>query len=284
MENNQGNGKKGRILWVSDLVAPTGFGRVSHSILKYLIDDYEIIGVGVNYFGDPHDYKFPIFPANIGAAKGGGNFYGENRVCDLMNGRDFDIVYILNDAWVINRYLAAIKANVTKQPIPKIVVYFPVDSTFHDPEWYSNFDIVSQAVTYTKFGEWVVKEANPTLDVKVIPHGVNTETFYKKFPTRLEAKNEFFAPYLNKIGDLSNSFIVLNANRNQPRKRLDVTMLGFAKFSRNKPKDVKIYMHCGLIDQAINVDKLATRFGISERLIVSSAAKGIQRVSDEKAE
>lgn len=274
MENQEGIGKKGRILIVSDLGIMTGFGRVAHSLIKYWEDEYDIVGVGVNYHGDPHNYKFPIFPAYNGTS-----IYGENRVCDLLNSQDFDIVWILNDAWVINRYLDAIKKSVSKA-LPKIVTYFPVDSTQHDPEWYENFDIVSQAVTYTKFGEWVVGDANPILDVKVISHGVDTETFYKKFSTRADAKREFFAPYEDKVGDLSNSFIVLSAARNQPRKKLNIAMEGFAKFSRNKPKDVKIYMHCGIKDASIDVHKLATRYGISERLIVSSSKKGVQNVPD----
>lgn len=280
MENNQGIGKskKARILWCSDLITPTGFSRVAHSIIKFIESDYDIVGVGVNYHGDPHNYKFPTFPASISTAKGP---YGENRVVDLLNGQDFDILYIINDSWVINRYLQAIKAQVTK-PLPKIVVYFPVDSTEHDPEWYANFDIVAQAVVYNKFAQWVVKDTNPVLDTRIIPHGVDTEVFYKTHPTRLEAKTEFFAPYADKIGDLTNSFIVLNANRNQPRKRLDVTMQGFAKFAKNKPEDVKIYMHCGIVDQAINVDKLATRYGIASRLIVSSSAIGVQKVTDSR--
>ena len=278
MENKEGTGKKkARILWVSDLVAPTGFGRVAHSLLKYLINDYEIVGVGVNYRGDPHDYKFPIFPASLDVKKP----YGENRVCDLINGQDFDIVFILNDVYIINNYLKAIKGTVTK-PLPKIVVYFPVDSVAHDPEWYNNFDIVAKAVTYTKFGEWVVKDANPVIDVSVIPHGIDTSVFYKTHETRNDAKREFFAPYKDKLGDLDDSFIVLNANRNQPRKRLDVTMLGFAKFASNKPENVKIYMHCGIVDASINVDKLAHRYGIIKRLIVSSTNKGIQTVTDSR--
>jgi len=274
MENQKGTGKKGRILVVSDLVIMTGFGRVAHSLIKYWENEYDITGVGVNYHGDPHSYKFPVFPAYNGTS-----IYGENRVCELLNSQDFDIVWILNDSWVINRYLQAIKKTVTKV-LPKIVVYFPVDSLQHDPEWYENFDIVSQAVTYTKFGEWVVSDANPTLDVRIIPHGVDTDTFYKKFPTRADAKKEFFAPYADKVGDLSNSFIVLSAARNQPRKKLNLTMEGFAKFARNKPADVKIYMHCGIVDSSINVDKLATRYGIADRLIVSSSKKGVQNVPD----
>ncbi len=267
---------KKRILWASDLVTPTGFSRVAHSIIKHLKNEYEITGVGVNYHGDPHEFDFAIFPAN----NTGAYIYGENRVCELLSSQKFDLLYILNDAWVINRYLQAIKKNVEKDRIPKIVVYFPVDSNEHDREWYENFDIVTQPVTYTEYARWVVRDANPTLDIKIIPHGVDTDLFFKKYPTRAEAKNKFFEPYLDKMGDLSNSFIVLNANRNQPRKKLDITMKGFAKFSRNKPKDVKIYMHCGIVDASINVDKLATRYGIADRLIVSSAKRGVQVVPD----
>lgn len=267
---------KKRILWCSDLVTPIGFSRVAHSIIKHLKEEFEVVGVGVNYHGDPHSFDFPIFPAN----NTGIHIYGENRVCDLLNSQTFDILFILNDAWVINRYLQSIKKNVDVKKIPKIVTYFPVDSAQHDKDWYENFDIVSQPVTYTEFAKWVIKDTNPALNVKIIAHGVDTELFFKKHPTRLEAKNEFFKPYLDKIGDLTNSFIVLNANRNQPRKKLDITMQGFAKFAINKPKDVKIYMHCGIVDASVNIDKLSTRYGIPERLIVSSAKKGVQVVPD----
>jgi glycosyltransferase involved in cell wall biosynthesis len=274
MEEIKGTGKKGKLLIVSDLVVPTGFGRVAHSLIRNWEDHYEIFGIGVNYHGDPHNYKFPIFPANNGVS-----VYGENRVVDILNSQDFDLVWILNDSWVIDRYLKAIKAGV-KKALPKIVVYFPVDSMEHNPEWYSNFDIVSQAVTYTNFGEWVVRDANPILDVKIIPHGVDTEVFYKLLPTKAEAKNKFFAPYGDKVVDMSDSFVVLNANRNQPRKKLDVTMKGFAKFARNKPANVKIYMHCGIVDSSINVETLANRYGIADRLIVSSTKRGVQVVPE----
>ncbi|RPI81234.1 MAG: glycosyltransferase family 1 protein [Nitrosopumilales archaeon] len=265
---------KKEMLVVGDLVTPTGFSRVLHSLIKHWQDEYNVTGVGVNYHGDPHNYDFPVFPAFNGRS-----VYGENRVCDLLNSRHFDILFILNDSWVVDRYLHFIKENV-KKALPKIVVYFPVDSMEHDPDWYANFDIVSQAVTYTKFGEWVVNDSVPTLNLKVIPHGVDTGIFHKTYKSRTDAKIKFFAPYIEKMGDLSKSFIVLNANRNQPRKKLDITMLGFAKFAKNKPSNVKLYMHCGVRDASIDVDKLATRYGIGERLIISSAKVGVQNVPD----
>lgn len=275
MEESKGTGKKGKILCVSDAVTPTGFSRVFHSLVKYWEEHYEIVSVGVNYHGDPHDYKFPVFPANNGAS-----IYGENRVCDLLKTNDFDLVWILNDAWVIDRYLNAIKKNVDKA-LPPIVVYFPVDSMEHNPSWYNNFDIVTIPVTYTNFGQWVVKDANPVLDVRIVPHGIDTEKFFPLFDgNRAESKRRFFEPYAEKTGDMTDSFIVLNANRNQPRKKLDITLKGFAKFARNKPNNVKIYMHSGVVDASINSDTLSARYGVQDRLIISSVKKGVQIVPD----
>lgn len=277
MEESKVNGKLGKILIVSDLVTMTGFGRVAHSLIKHWESFYDIVGVGVNYFGDPHDYKFPIFPAMPRNSK---SPYGEERVCDLINTNDFSMIWILNDPWVINNYLKAIKENV-KKALPRIVVYFPVDSLEHNPSWYENFDMVSVPVTYTKFGQWVVSDANPTIDVRVIPHGVDTDKFYPLFDgNRAESKAKFFEPYKDSVGDMADSFVVLNANRNQPRKKLDITIRGFAKFSRNKPKNVKIYMHCGIVDSSVNLETLTSRYGVQDRLIISSMKPGVQRVPD----
>jgi glycosyltransferase involved in cell wall biosynthesis len=156
-----------------------------------------------------------------------------------------------------------------------------VDSLEHSPAWYENFDIVDVPVTYTRFGQWVVNDANPTLDVRIIPHGTDTEKFHPLYDgNKSEAKAKFFEPYASQVGDLSDSFIVLNANRNQPRKKLDITIKGFAKFARNKPKNVKLYMHCGIVDSSVNLETLTSRYGCQDRLIISSMKPGVQVVPD----
>jgi glycosyltransferase involved in cell wall biosynthesis len=265
------SGKK-KVLWVSDLVTPTGFARVSHSILnEEFLNKYDVVGLGINYRGDPHNYTFPIFPA-----ASGGRIFGENRLVELLNNAEFDILYLLNDAWIINEYLKFIKKEV-KKPLPKIVVYFPVDSEYHDSSWYSNFDIVSKAVTYTKFGKAVVNHADcaPDLDLDIIPHGVNQKMFYKKFSSRRDAKVHLFGNSRNP-----DSFMFLNANRNQPRKRLDVTLEGFKLFAEGKD-DVLIHMHCGIVDSHIDIARMAKRFDIESKLVLTNMSTGVQRVSDD---
>ena len=91
-------------LWVSDLVVPTGFSRVSHGIIKFIRDDVDVTGIGVNYKGDPHNHTFPIFPAFLG-----GDLYGMRRLIELLNQHKYDFLFLFNDAWVLNNYLAVIK-------------------------------------------------------------------------------------------------------------------------------------------------------------------------------
>lgn len=270
--------KKLRGLFVGDMVVETGFSTVMHNIIKNIKDEIDVVGVGVNYSGDPHDFGFPIYPA-----RGGGNIYGLDRVCNILNSATFDFVFILNDAWVISYYLDAIKKNV-KTPLPKIIVYFPVDSRFHDPTWYSNFDIVTKAYTYTEFGKQVVngKDCAPMLEVGVMPHGVDAADFYRIDETRQEARLKLFGDKIKGPGKLSDLFIVLNANRNQPRKKLDITIAGFSLFAKNKPKNIRLYMHCGVVDSHVDIIKEAKRYKVDDLLLLTNLNNGIQRISKEK--
>lgn len=267
--------RKIKVLWISDLVTPTGFSRVAHSIIEYLPkEDYDILGLGVNYWGDPHQYTFPIFPAGTM----GSDIYGLKRLPDLLK-HGPDMIFILNDAWIIGEYLKVIKSIYKEGPRPRIVVYTPVDAKEHDPEWYTDFDIVDQVILYTEFARLVVKKAAPELETMVIPHGIDSKVFYKMNVDRGILRKEYFK---SKVKDPENLFIVFSGQRNQPRKRLDITMDAFKIFAEGKPENVKLYMHAGIKDAHLDIIKYAKRLGISERLLLSNLALGTQSVPVEK--
>jgi len=264
--------KKIQVLWLSDLVAPTGWSRVAHAIIKYLPkDEFEVTGLGVNYFGDPHPYDFPIYPASSGVH---GDIYGFSRLEGILKTKRFDLIYILNDIWVIKEYLKKLES-LKLDYKPAISIYFPIDSENHDPDWYSNIPMVDKAVVYTNFGKEVAEKALPGFPFEIISHGVDQTDFYPVDRT-LARKTIFKNP------ELEEAFIFLNANRNQPRKRLELTMEAFKLFSENKPNNVLIYMHCGTMDADLKITNLAERLGISKRLIVTSFKTGIQTVPVEK--
>jgi len=260
-----------RILWISDGVVPTGFSRVAHSIIGNLPEEkYEVHHLAVNYFGDPHPYTHKIYPA---ASKA--NIYGLNRISEFKS-KDIDGIFILNDLWVINMYIEEIKKTWGNE-VPPIVLYFPVDAEEFDLEWFQHFDVVKQAVVYTEFGLNVVKAVFPSHDFKVIPHGVATDIFYPLSEDKQEYKKTC---YPDKPEFYDGSFIVLNVNRNQPRKRLDIALEGFSLFVKDKPENVKYYHHAGLQDVGWNILKLAKRFGMDGRIILTNMEIGVQKVSD----
>lgn len=66
----------------------------------------------------------------------------------------------------------------------------------------------------------------------VVPHGIDEGKFYPM--DRNEARRALRIP--------EDKFIVLNANRNQPRKQIDLTIKAFAEFAFDKPNTL-LYLH-----------------------------------------
>jgi glycosyltransferase involved in cell wall biosynthesis len=254
------------LIWGDSPTIPTGFSNAISYIIKYLPQDqYEVVVLGVNYNGSEHDLPYEIYQANINA----GDIFGLTVINDVIKKENPDIVFILNDIWVISLMLNVIDTTAKK------VVYFPVDAEDHDPEWYKCLDKVDAAIVYNDFGLEVASKAKPDFKFHVIGHGVDTDTFYRAHDTRREAKELLFAS-----PELHDSFIILNAGRNQPRKRLDITMRAFQKFAADKD-DVFLYMHSGIKDLHIDTVRLAKELGIYDKLILTGMLEGPQRVPQE---
>lgn len=260
-------------LFIGDGVTPTGFARVNHGIISNLPKDWDIHHLAINYYGDPHDYSHKIYPAATG-----GDLWGFRRIKDFVE-KEFDFIYILNDIWVISKYLEVIRElyETNNVKLPKIITYYPVDGSNFNKKWFKNFDIVSQAVVYTQFGYEVSKKTAPEIDFEIVPHGTDLDTFYP-LGNKLEVRQKYF----NNNPELHDAFIVLNVNRNQPRKRLDVALEGFAEFVQDKPSNVKYYHHAGIKDTGWDILEISETFGIQERVILTNTVKDTQRVSIEE--
>jgi glycosyltransferase involved in cell wall biosynthesis len=264
-----------RGLFIADAVAATGFARVAHSIIDNLPEEYEIHQLGVNYFGDPHPYKHKIYPASLG-----GDVYGLGRLNVLISSLKPNFIFILNDPWIVEMFLQEVK-KFKPEDIPPIIAYFPVDAKEHSPNFYLNFDIVKRICVYTQFGKDVILDTKvPSVTeekIHIIPHGISTKTFY---PINSTFARQTLYPR-DRTEEFLNSFIVFNGNRNQPRKRIDLTMWAFRDFQKNKP-DVKLYLHMGLIDMGFNIAELGLRYGFDNKLVLSTRENRIPGVSDEK--
>lgn len=271
---------------IGDAIASTGFARVLHSLLERLCDRYEFHHVGVNYYGDPHDLGWKIYPA--GAE---GDHLGTNRIHGLLDLIGPDLVFCLNDLWVLTNYMDRLREVESR---PRVLMYSPVDAGPVAAKWIKRLEGIDQLVAYTEFGKGelekaveLLREDDPDFEfppVAVVPHGVDTHRFYPidpsgdGFPVNRTAARLRLLPEKSAFVD---GFVVLNANRNQPRKRIDVTLKGFALFARDKPENVFLYLHMGVEDVGWDVKTLARRYGIEDRLILTSESHSTPGVSDE---
>jgi len=255
--------RKPTILWVGDGGCATGFARVNHSIINNLPEGkYNVHHLAVNYKGDPYpDSKAPLYPAMLG-----GDLLGMGRLAAMMKALKPDIIFLLNDVWVLNHYIDLIKK---ENPSQKIVCYFPVDAKPLRAEWCEPIvDNVDIPVAYTKFGKSAITDLFSGARgerVRIIPHGIDTGVFY---PIDMNIARD----QLN--GMEPDDFVVLNANRNQPRKRIDLTIKGFAKFAEDKPKNVKLYLHMGVEDAGYHIIAMCERYNLAGRLLLTSLDMG----------
>jgi len=232
-----------KLLWVGDAIAQTGFARVSHSVLDRLAltKEFDISVMGINYDGQPHNHPYKIWPA-----RNGGDVLGYKLLGPLVNQLKPDVVILFNDLWVVKDWLETLKEI---KYTGKKIVYFPVDSRGYQEEWASALYNTDKVLVYTEFAKQVLRETGYKAEINIVPHGIDSDYFYPV--NRLEARNTLEG--LNE-----DDFIVFNGNRNQPRKRIDITIKAFCQFAKNKP-EARLYLHMGLRDAGWDLISLFQR-------------------------
>ncbi len=224
-----------KILWYGDACCNTGFGRVTHSILDHLHKNHEVTVIGINYNGDPHTYPYTIYPAATTSAP---DRFGLQRIAEIVSAVKPDVFIGLNDIWVLNQVWEKFQF-VRDEAKTKFFGYFPTDSESYYPDMLSNIQHWDVAATFTTGGGHRIG-SHPGHNIErlaIIPHGVDTARF--KPMSQDDARDQLRIP--------KDKFIVLNANRNQPRKRIDLTVEAFAEFAIGKP-DTALYLHMGTKD------------------------------------
>jgi len=218
-----------KILWYGDILSNTGFARVTHSVLEHLQKNHEIVAVGINHNGDPHNLPFKVYPA---AAKNPNDRFAIGRLPEIVEAEKPDFFICLNDIWIVNQVWERIHLLKTQNNF-KFIAYFPLDS-----QWYieSHMRFIKDwdfAITFTiEQAQRVMQLGVQPKMLGVIPHGVEVSKFYPIDQT--EARKQLRIP--------EDKFIVLNANRNQPRKQIDLTIKAFAEFAVGKD-DAMLYLH-----------------------------------------
>lgn len=159
------------------------------------------------------------------------------------------------------------------------VLYCPIDAAPIAPRLVAPLAGARRMVSCTGFGRSQIeaaaaalpadkREALPSIDV--IPHGVDTGLFRPLAENAAERRAIARRLLYPDAAEWQDAFVVLNANRNQPRKRIDTTIQGFALFAADKPADVKLHLHMGVEKIGWDVLELGRRFGIDDRVVMTT--------------
>jgi len=257
--------KKPSILWYGDFCAWTGFATVGENLVKGLKDEFDITVLATNYFGEPHDWDLKIIPA-IKFSSADPQYQdanGQKRLIDELIVGNYDILFTQKDAinMTLNNFAKNIKL-VQKElqnrgkKVFKWVLYAALDANPRR-NWVEDAVMLADyPITYTSWAKKEMQKIKPSLDIRVIPLGIDIETF-KPLP---RAEKRRMKKDLEKAG-FKDRFIVTNINRNMVRKNIPGTLLAFKLFKEKVPNAL-LWLHMGYKDLGGNFIEMAQDLGL----------------------
>ena len=277
---------------VRDLVRPrlllfgwyqpgTGFTRVLEALLPTFAKQFEVIWMGVGYRG-PETQLTPhvrLLPTNLE----GGDLVGAYQARERWLEFSPDAIFALNDPWYLSHYSRALGALLDGVPM---IGYLPLDGRIPDPSLVAELTDFSQLITYTQCAandlRTALRASGITTPVARAGHGVDLSQFRPLFQSnRVAHPEERMAMAQALFGLPEPSFVVLNASRPDPRKRIDISIAGFAQFARQVADPVYLCLHQAHAhpDYVLPLRSQAEQLGIAERILWHPQTPG--PISDE---
>lgn len=237
---------KPKLLWMGDVVSKTGYARVTEAILSRLEDYYDIAVLAVNYWGDTcaQQHRWRLYPAT---AHSSGDAYGYGRLSEVMEVEQPAVMIGLGSVETNARWGNISETLRLAHQVP-MLGYMPVDGSGGFETYFRGLSSLDMLITYSPTAAAAIQQATGR-EVEVIPHGLDPSQF-RPLGDRAEWKATIRAN--------PDDFIVFNGNRNQTRKRIDITIKAFARFAATRP-NARLYLHMGIKDHGWDIVALFNR-------------------------
>lgn len=248
-----------RILYWGDApTVSTGFGVVARHVLRALHDDgYRVDCLSVNTsdrFHDPREFPYTILPAATSAQDRAG---ARSFARALSAPGALDLVLAQNDLSATHAaagYINQLRAQGKR--LPPIVHYYPVDCAVR-ADFSGMLGAADINVTCTEFGRRETLKTFPDHVPRVIPHGVDTRSFYplrERVACRQAVRRAFnVAPEAQLICAVA---------ANSVRKDLPRTLAAFAALRSRHTADAVLYLHTNPISNGIDLNAAAASCGL----------------------
>jgi D-inositol-3-phosphate glycosyltransferase len=219
-----------------------------------------VTALGINYLGDPHDLPYKVYPCHDYY---GGDAFGTYRLPKLAAKIKPDVIVIQQDPWNFPAYFTELKK--AKIDIP-VIGAVAVDGKNCRGRALRD---VSLAAFWTQFGRDEAVKGGYEGETAIIPLGVDLDIYHPM--DKAEARKRCGLKGVHATG-----FIVGNVNRNQPRKRLDLTIQYFAEWVKTyNIADAYLLFHVAPTgDRGYDIEQLMNYYGVFDRLILSTPEIG----------
>jgi glycosyltransferase involved in cell wall biosynthesis len=218
----------------------TGYAKVSHGILNEL---KSMDWLSVNHFGFQKMPEVPTgfrpYPSNIEVLDAAANEkpvqqgFGYTILPEYIRQKKPNVIMIYNDLSVVARFLEEIRKSGIERNF-KIWIYC---DQVYNTQIQAYLDILNRDsdMVFTFSAGWkkCLKEQGITRPIDVITHGYDNKKFFP-VPKELARK---------QLGLPNDRFIILNLNRNQPRKRYDILIMAFVELVCKYPTK-PLYLLC----------------------------------------
>ena len=218
----------------------TGYSKVSHNMIKELSQKpwLKLTHYGFQKMPQvPEGYR--PYPSNVDVydaathEKPQQQGFGYNQLSDYIRRTEPNIVMIYNDLSVVSRFLDEIR----KSGIPRTFKLWVYCDQVYNTQLQPYLDVLNRDAdlifAFSNGWKKCLKEQGINRPIDVITHGFDKEKFFP-IPRDLVRK---------QLGLPNDRFIILNLNRNQPRKRYDILIMAFVELVCKYPTK-PIYLFC----------------------------------------
>jgi len=262
------------------LAASSWSGGVSFSgVLRHVLaalGDRPIVLLALELEGEPwREGNVTVVPARCDG-------YGDRQAGHLWQLADRlrpAAVFYFFDHFAAQHHYPALVA--IQRRLAPVVTYVPVDGTLVDARPLAALTAFERVVFYTRDarrrfldldaaqrGEEARGELEPR--IRAIAHGVDRDRFSPLPEGPAAAKRAAFPDR----PDLHGKTFILNANRPWERKRLDLTLEGFAR-AVHRGHDAALYLHLpgGEEEDRAKLEQAARQLGVGDRVVLGSGER-----------
>ena len=251
-----------KILIVGDYSSPTGFGQVLENITKNIKEDFEVTVLACNYNCslpiETFDGKVKVYTART--------HYGLGEIKNLILALSPDILFTLNDGFVMTQYFGVLQSVLDKVYWISYIVF---DGAPIDPSWGYFLKYIDKVIVPTLWQKTLLeKDFLPKDSIDVVPHGFDSKVFYALNDEELLNHRRKLLSAIPKTDD--DTFVMGMIAKNFFRKRWPETIKAFSNFCSTVSDNAVLlcYTTNGFSVEEFDLPMIASEYGVRDKVVI----------------